>query len=160
MQTVIMSQDALVKAESNHKEVSYAVDGKSFNTYTSNDMYQDNKLILKIKNVSNNWCVYLTIDNIVKEDKSLLVNESQSPPISVRLKELAMNLQVLYSTPLSLTMPRVATTRTANIIDTMGPKTPIVTRKMDFPNCPWGAFNKRSSRMKVVITTLFSYKLI
>lgn len=110
----LKEEDALVKAESNCKEVTPLVDG----------------------------------DNIVKEDNNLLVNEGQSPPLSVRLKELSMTLQSLCSTPLSISMPQVANTEIGNIIDTIEPKTPIVTHKMDFSNCPSGTFSKRSSGMK------------
>ncbi|KVI10113.1 Kinesin, motor domain-containing protein [Cynara cardunculus var. scolymus] len=87
-------------------------------------------------------------DNIVKEDNNLLVNEGQSPPLSVRLKELSMNLQSLCSTPLPTSTPQVANTEIGNIIDAVEPKTPIVTHKMDFSNCPSGTFSKRSSGMK------------
>lgn len=84
----------------------------------------------------------------------------QSPP-SVGLQKILSRLQNLElknrvqaldtSTPLSIiSTPHVdANTEVVNFVDTVEPKTPIVTNKMDFSNCPSGTFSKRSSGMKV-----------
>ncbi|CAH1438997.1 unnamed protein product [Lactuca virosa] len=87
-------------------------------------------------------------DNIEKENNSLVANEGASPPISVKLKRLADNLKALSSTPLPVSRLQNANTQVCNSVDTMEPKTPVVTHKMDTSKCQSGSFSKRSSGLK------------
>ncbi|KAI3519485.1 hypothetical protein L1887_08646 [Cichorium endivia] len=65
--------------------------------------------------------------NSDKENNSLVVNESQSPPLSVKLKEMSNYLKSLNSsTHLPQSKPHNANTEACNSVDTMEPKTPIV----------------------------------
>ncbi|KAJ9539640.1 hypothetical protein OSB04_026146 [Centaurea solstitialis] len=128
---------------SNDKEIVVS-DATQENSHASNE----EDALVKVEDNCKEVTPPVDGDNIVKEDNTLLVNETKSPPLSVRLKELSMNLQSLCATPLPISMPPVANTEIANIVDTMEPKTPMVTNKMDFSNCPSGKFSKRSSGMK------------
>ncbi|KAJ0705528.1 putative plus-end-directed kinesin ATPase [Helianthus annuus] len=75
-------------------------------------------------------------DNKDKETNHLPVNESQSPSLTARLKELRQNL-VSCSTPLSVITPHDPE-----------PKTPITTHKLELSNCQSGTFSKHNSGMK------------
>lgn len=76
-------------------------------------------------------------DNIEKENNSLPMNNSQSTPLSSCLIKLRDRLKSESSTTLCVTKPQE-----------VEPKTPVITYKMNFSNCPSGSFSKRSSGMK------------
>lgn len=90
----------------------------------------------------------------------MVANEGASPPISVKLKRLADNLKALSSTPLPVSRLQNANTQVCNSVDTMEPKTPLVTHKMDTSNskCQSGSFSKRSSGLKVSVIT-YNYNI-
>ncbi|XWS37853.1 hypothetical protein CRYUN_Cryun19dG0081100 [Craigia yunnanensis] len=93
-----------------------------------------------------------------KENKFLLVNKNESPPISARLQELSNNLKLLYSSTLScIEIPPKTDVSFDGEVSTevLEPKTPEpslpVNDKLEIAdiNCsPWKAFSARSSKMK------------
>ena len=60
--------------------------------------------VIPFNNVNHIWFIfYIKGENKEKENKSFLVNESQSPPLSVKLKEMSDYLKSLNSsTPVPL----------------------------------------------------------
>ncbi|XP_057470568.1 kinesin-like protein KIN-10C [Actinidia eriantha] len=92
-----------------------------------------------------------------KENKSLPINEGESPPLSARLRELSNNLKSLYtSTPLHIKIPHETHAPFDNLVvsDIVEPKTPvneqnlIVKDKWEVVNCPLGAFSAQNSGFK------------
>ncbi|KAF8412244.1 hypothetical protein HHK36_000204 [Tetracentron sinense] len=93
------------------------------------------------------------------EKKSSLINESGSPPLSARLRELSNSLKSLcYSTPLSIKMPQEVGNSCNNQVCTniMEPKTPGVENRLRFNDnwemtniaSPLETLNMRSSGIK------------
>ncbi|KAL4575820.1 hypothetical protein LXL04_011907 [Taraxacum kok-saghyz] len=88
-------------------------------------------------------------DNKEKENDCLVVNDSQSPPLSVKLKEMSNYLKSLNSsTPVPL--HDSTNTQVCKSVDIMEPKTPKVTHKLDISNsnCQSGSFSKRTTGLK------------
>ncbi|XP_071706777.1 kinesin-like protein KIN-10C [Rutidosis leptorrhynchoides] len=88
-------------------------------------------------------------DNVEKENNSLTFN-GQSPP-SLGLKKILDRLKSLEVNNHSQTLAsglQYAITEDENPVDTLEPKTPLVTYKSDSSHCLSGTFSKRSSGMK------------
>ena len=100
-----------------------------------------------------------------KENKFLLVNKNESPPISARIQELSNNLKLLYSsTPSCIEIPPKTDVSFDGQLSTevSEPKTPEpnlpVNDKLEIAdiNCsPWKAFSAHSSKMKVDSNLLY-----
>ncbi|PSR93458.1 Kinesin-like protein [Actinidia chinensis var. chinensis] len=95
--------------------------------------------------------------NKEKENKSLPMNEGESPPLSARLRELSNNLKSLYtSTPLHIKIPHETHTPFDSLVvsaDIVEPKTPVteqnlIVNKWEVAHCPSGSFSARRSGFK------------
>ncbi|XP_058205944.1 kinesin-like protein KIN-10C [Rhododendron vialii] len=68
-------------------------------------------------------------DNMDKENKILLINKDESPPLSARLRDLTNNLKSLYSaTPIQMKIPNETDTSSRGLVvstDIVEPKTPV-----------------------------------
>ncbi|PSS33062.1 Kinesin-like protein [Actinidia chinensis var. chinensis] len=131
----IEEKDVSLYSESNQSEVTSTIDGTMKALTYLEDGY-----------------------NKGKENKSLPMNEGESPPLSARLRELSNNLKSLYtSTPLHIKIPQETHTSFDNLVvstDIVEPKTPvneqnlIVKDKWEVVNCPSGTFSAHNSGFK------------
>ncbi|KAE9464847.1 hypothetical protein C3L33_03229, partial [Rhododendron williamsianum] len=108
-------------------------------------------------------------DNMEKENKNLLINRDESPPLSARLRDLTNNLKSLYAaTPIQMKIPNETDTSSRGLVvttdtssrdlavytDIVEPKTPVTQNaltakdKWEVANCQSGTFNARGSGFK------------
>lgn len=105
---------------------------------------------------------YLFIgDNMEKENKILLINKNESPPLSARLRDLTNNLKSLYAaTPIQMKIPNETDTSSHGLVvstDIVEPKTPVTQHAITAKD-KWEVATDASSRNLVVYTDIVEPK--
>ncbi|KAG5558603.1 hypothetical protein RHGRI_008525 [Rhododendron griersonianum] len=100
-------------------------------------------------------------DNMEKENKNLLINKDESPPLSARLRDLTNNLKSLYAaTPIQMKIPNETDTSSRGLVvstDTVEPKTPVTQHAITAKD-KWEVATDTSSRDLAVYTDIVEPK--
>lgn len=96
-----------------------------------------------------------------KENKNLLINKDESPPLSARLRDLTNNLKSLYAaTPIQMKIPNDTDTSSRGLVvstDTVEPKTPVTQHAITAKD-KWEVATDTSSRDLAVYTDIVEPK--
>ncbi|KAI8564836.1 hypothetical protein RHMOL_Rhmol03G0213300 [Rhododendron molle] len=99
--------------------------------------------------------------NMEKENKILLINKDESPPLSARLRDLTNNLKSLYAaTPIQMKIPKETDTSSRALVvstDIVEPKTPVTQHAITAKD-KWEVATDTSSRDLLVYTDIVEPK--